>query len=74
MLKAKIFSTTNVNALISTKKKKRKKKEKKKKKRKENKQFLANLVLKKDIILFLFVFVDKWLHLNVFRNNDFEYL
>ena len=34
----------------------------------------GSLVLKKDIILFLFVFVGKWLHLNVFRNNDFEYL
>ena len=47
-----------MNALTSTKKKK----------------ILASLVLKKDIILFLFVFVGKSLHLNVFRNNDFVYL
>ena len=58
MLKAKIFSTTNVKALTKKKKKK----------------VLASLVLKKDIILFLFVFAGKWLDLNVFRNNDFEYL
>ena len=30
--------------------------------------------IKKDIILFSFVFIGKWLHLNVFRNNDLEYL
>ena len=58
MLKAKIFSTTTVNALTSTKKK-----------------FLACLVLKKKhYFVFVFVFVGKLLHLNVFRNNDFEYL
>ena len=38
------------------------------------KKILACLVLKKDIILFLFVFVGKWLYFNVFRNNDFKYL
>ena len=61
MLKVKIFSTINGNAQTSTKKKKKKKN-------------LTSLVLKKDIILLLFVFVGKWLHLNVFRNNKFEYL
>ena len=30
--------------------------------------------IKEDIILFSFVFIGKWLHLNVFRNNNFEYL
>ena len=59
VLKAKIFSTTTVNALTSTKKKK----------------FLACLVLKKKhYFVFVFVFVGKLLHLNVFRNNDFECL
>ena len=59
VLKAKIFSTTTVNALTSTKKKK----------------FLACLVLKKKhYFVFVFVFVGKLLNLNVFRNNDFEYL
>ena len=37
-------------------------------------KILASLVLKKDIILFLFVFVGKWLHFNVFTKNDFECL
>ena len=59
MLKAKIFNTINVNALTS----------KKKKKKNPNQPNI-----KEDIILFSFVFIGKWLHLNVFRNNDFEYL
>ena len=43
MLKAKIFSTTTMNALISTKKKKN----------------LANLVLKKKKFVFVFIFVGR---------------
>ena len=60
VLKAKNFSTTIVNALISTPKKKK---------------ILASLVLKRrHYFVFVFVFVGKLLHLNVFRNNNFVYL
>ena len=54
VLKAKIFSITTVNALISTKK-------------------IPNQpsIKKKRYFVFVFVFVGKWLHLNIFRSNDF---
>ena len=47
-----------MNALTSTKKKK----------------IIASLVLLKKKHYFVFVFIGKLLYLNVFRNNDFEYL
>ena len=60
MLKAKIFSIIIVNALTSTKKKK--------------KNILASLVLKKYIILFLFLSLLVNDCILVFRNKDFVYL
>ena len=58
MLKAKIVSIITMNTLTSTKKK-----------------ILTNLVLKKKhYFVFVFVFVGKLLHLNIFRNNNFLYL
>ena len=65
VLKAKIFSTTTMNALTSTTTTKKKKK----------KKILGILVFKKKKkIVSVFVFIGKSLNLNVFRNNDFEYL
>ena len=40
----------------------------------KKKKILANLVLNEFVFVFVFVFVGKLLHLNVFRNNFFEYL
>ena len=58
MLKAKIFSTITVNALTSTTKN-------------PNQPSIKN---KNKKIYFVFVFVGKLLHLNVFRNNNLEHL
>ena len=60
MLKAKIFSIIIVNALTSTKKKKKK--------------ILASLVLKKNIILVLYLSLLVNDCILVFRNKDFVYL